>query len=325
MAEEAYKYCKKILKEVSRSFALSIPMLDDSLQKPVTIVYLQDRLLDNFEDEIPEDKISLEERFSLMDKVVELFRPDNDNFDDLAVEIAGYAGLMPEKSLQEMTGNALMIRKAYGELDDLVKELSFKWLKEMNLGMKKYLSREVKTFIDLDEYCYYVAGTVGGFLTDLLIYYSTIITEEKSESLLANFNASGQFLQKINLIRDIREDVKQRVKHYWPLVSLRISLQELIDEENKEAGLAALDRMIDDVKTHVPNLINYFLAIPEDKPGYRKFYSLNNALGLATIEEMDNNPAVLYGPERVKVDKSSFLKIMKDPEKAFLDRAWRYY
>ncbi len=230
MEGEAYQYCKKILTEVSRSFALSIPMLDDVLQKPVTIVYLQDRLLDNFEDEIPEDKISLEERFALMDKVVELFRPDNDNIEELAAEIAGYAGLMPDESLRELTGNALIIRKAYAELDDLVKELSFKWLREMNLGMKKYLTREVRTFIDLDEYCYYVAGTVGGFLTDLLIYYSDI-TEDKSETLLANFNASGQFLQKINLIRDIREDVKERVKHYWPLVSLRINPEELMDEE----------------------------------------------------------------------------------------------
>lgn len=324
MEGEAYQYCKKILTEVSRSFALSIPMLDDVLQKPVTIVYLQDRLLDNFEDEIPEDKISLEERFALMDKVVELFRPDNDNIEELAAEIAGYAGLMPDESLRELTGNALIIRKAYAELDDLVKELSFKWLREMNLGMKKYLTREVRTFIDLDEYCYYVAGTVGGFLTDLLIYYSDI-TEDKSETLLANFNASGQFLQKINLIRDIREDVKERVKHYWPLVSLRINPEELMDEDKKEAGMAALARMLDDVKTHISNLIYYYLAIPEDMPGYRKFYTFNNALGLATIEEMDNNPAVLYGPERVKVDKTSFLKIMKNPEEAFLKRAWQYY
>ncbi|MFY9497411.1 MAG: squalene/phytoene synthase family protein, partial [Halanaerobiales bacterium] len=187
-----------------------------------------------------------------------------------------------------------------------------------------YLSREVKTFIDLDEYCYYVAGTVGGFLTDLIIYYSSI-TEEKSKTLLANFNASGQFLQKINLIRDIREDVKDRVKHFWPLLSLQISLEELMDESKKERGLEALARMLADVKTHIPNLIHYYLAIPEELPGYRKFYSLNNALGLATIEEMDNNPAVLYGPERVKVDKLSFLKIMKNPEKAFLERAWPYY
>lgn len=324
VAEKAFQYCKKLLTGVSRSFALSIPMLDDPLQIPVTIVYLQDRLLDNFEDELPEDKFSLEDRYLLMDKVVDLFRPENNNVEELAGEIAQYAGLMPDPSSEELTRNALTVRKAYEELDDLVKAVSFKWLEEMNRGMKKYLTREVKTFLDLDEYCYYVAGTVGGFLTDLIIYYSSI-TEEKSETLLANFNASGQFLQKINLIRDIREDVKDRVKHFWPLLSLQISLEELMDESKKERGLEALARMLADVKTHIPNLIHYYLAIPEELPGYRKFYSLNNALGLATIEEMDNNPAVLYGPERVKVDKLSFLKIMKNPEKAFLERAWPYY
>lgn len=35
--------------------------------------------------------------------------------------------------------------------------------------------------------------------------------------------------------------------------------------------MAALARMLDDVKTHIPNLIYYYLAIPEDMPGYRNF------------------------------------------------------
>jgi farnesyl-diphosphate farnesyltransferase len=39
----------------------------------------------------------------------------------------------------------------------------------MNKGMQKYLDKKVETFAELDEYCYYVAGTVGGFLTDLKI------------------------------------------------------------------------------------------------------------------------------------------------------------
>ena len=196
--------------------------------------YLQDRLLDNFEDGFR--KISFPgDRYLLMDKVVDLFRPENNNVEELAGEIAQYAGLMPDPSSEELTRNALTVRKAYEELDDLVKAVSFKWLVVMNRGMKKYLTREVKTFLDLDEYCYYVAGTVGGFLTDLIIYYSSI-TEEKSETLLANFNASGQFLQKINLIRDIREDVKDRVKHFWPLLSLQISLEELMDESKKSGA-----------------------------------------------------------------------------------------
>lgn len=323
MSEKAVRFCKKILAEVSRSFALSIPMLDDVMRVPVTIVYLQDRLLDNFEDEISDKDITLERRKELMDQVVELFRPDNCQTKKTAAEIALFAKFMPEKSLKEMTANALLLREAYDSLDDFVKEVSYKWLSEMNRGMKKYLSKEVTTFLDLDEYCYYVAGTVGGFLTDLVIYYSSI-NERECDMLLANYNTSGQFLQKINLIRDIREDVEMKEKHYWPLESLNITINELLEESNQEEGMSALEKMLSDVKTHIPGLINYYNSIPLEMSGYRRFYSLNNALGLATIEEMEGNAAVLYGKKPVKVDKLSFLNIMKNPEKNFLERIKNY-
>lgn len=319
LSEKAVKFCKKTLPEVSRSFALSIPMLDDILRNPVTIIYLQDRLLDNFEDEISDEDISIDRRMELMDQVVELFRPDNYKIKETAAEIAEFAKFMPEKSLKEMTANALLIRQAYDSLDDFVKEVSFKWLEEMNRGMKKYLTKEVNTFIDLDEYCYYVAGTVGGFLTDLIMYYSSI-SERECDVLLVNYNTSGQFLQKVNLIRDIREDVEKKEKHYWPLESLNITINKLLDKENKEEGMAALDSMISDVKTHVPGLVNYYNSIPEEMSGYKRFYSLNNALGLATIKKMDENADVLYGKKPVKVDKLTFLNIMKNPEKAFLEK-----
>lgn len=322
MSGEAVKFCRKILPKVSRSFAQSIPMLDDVLHIPVTIIYLQDRLLDSFEDEISEEEITLSQRMKLMDQVVELFRPTNDNAEEIACEIKKYAEFMPQDSLKELINSAHILRQAYDQLDNFAKEISFKWLEEMNRGMKKYLTKEVKTFIDLDEYCYYVAGTVGGFLTDLLIYYSNI-TEKKSEILLNNFTASGQFLQKINLIRDIRDDIDNREKHYWPLSSLNISIKDLIDKKKKE-GMAALSRMLEDVKDHIPNLVNYYYALPQDMPGYREFYSINNALGLATIEKMEGNPAVLYGHKPVKVAKLTFLNIMNNPEKAFKERADSY-
>lgn len=323
MSEDAIKFCRSILPKVSRSFALTIPMLDDVLRTPVLITYLQDRLLDNFEDEISEQDISNEERKKMMDKVVDLFTPNGSNIDNIAREIKAYADLMPEKSLQELTNNALLLRQAYDSLEDVVKEISFKWLQEMNRGMKKYLTKNVKTFIDLDEYCYYVAGTVGGFLTDSVIFYSPVSVEQ-SESLLANYNSSGLFLQKVNLIRDIKKDIENREKHYWPLISLNISVNRLLDEQYKSEGMKVLGIMIDDVKTHIPNLLNYYHSIPRELKGYRKFYSVNNALGLATIEKMEDNQDVLYGKKPVKVPKLTFLDIIKNAEKAFLDRAEKY-
>ncbi len=323
LSNEAIKYCKSILPKVSRSFALTIPMLDDVLKIPVLITYLQDRLLDNFEDEISEESISIEERKRMMDKVVDLFTPKIDNLEDIAKKIAAYADLMPTQPLKELTSNSLILRQAYDSLDDVVKDISYKWLDEMNRGMKKYLDNNVKTFIDLDEYCYYVAGTVGGFLTDVVIFYSSISVEQ-SEVMLANYNSSGLFLQKVNLIRDIKKDIENREKHYWPLISLKTSIKGLLSSENKREGMKVLDKMIDDVKSHIPNLINYYHSIPREFVGYRKFYSVNNALGLATIEKMEGNEDVLYGGKPVKVSKLSFLNIMKNPEKSFLDKTDEY-
>ncbi|MFP4661479.1 MAG: squalene/phytoene synthase family protein [Halanaerobiales bacterium] len=323
MSEEAIKYCKKILPKVSRSFAITIPMLDAEIKLPVLITYLQDRLLDNFEDEISDQDISIDERKKMMDKVVELFTPDVGDVEEVAREISEYAELMPEKSLQDLTENALIVRWAYDSLGEVAKSLSFKWLEEMNRGMKKYLTHDVRTFVDLDEYCYYVAGTVGGFLTDVVIFYSSI-SEEESDRLLANYNASGLFLQKVNLIRDIKKDIENREKHYWPLTSLKTSIRRIMDKENKKEGMSVLAAMIDDVKNHIPNLISYYHSIPREMKGYRKFYSVNNALGLATIEKLEGNEEVLYGKKPVKVSKIELLSIIKDPEKHFLDHVERH-
>ncbi|MFW6034776.1 MAG: squalene/phytoene synthase family protein [Halothermotrichaceae bacterium] len=318
--DESIKFCKKILGKVSRSFALTIPMLDDDIYLPVLITYLQDRLLDNFEDELTEDDISLAERREMMDNVVKLFNPEVEKTEVIVNKLIEYAPLMPEKPLQKLTAEAGILRKAYDQLDSETKKISFKWLKEMNKGMQKYLTRSVDTFEDLNEYCYYVAGTVGGFLTDTIILKENI-DRENSAQLKENFNDAGLFLQKVNLIRDIKKDIKNREKNYWPLKSFEIKETELMDKTNKDKAMSILTEMLYDVKGHIGALLDYYQALPDSLPGYRKFYCVNNALGIATIDKMEDNPGIFYGRKKVKVAKLDFMKILKDPETAFTKKA----
>ncbi len=319
--EKALKFCRRILTDVSRSFALTIPMLDKSIYKEVMITYLQDRLLDNFEDEIT--GISLRERKYLMDKVVEIFSPEESYPQEALAEIMGKAKLFNDKGLRRLTENADTLRKAYETLEPSIKKISFKWLVEMNQGMQKYLSKEVETFADLDEYCYYVAGTVGGFLTETIIYQEKVEKPE-SEILKKYFIDAGLFLQKINLIRDIKKDIKNREKHYWPLVSLGINEQQLLESENSKDALVCLQEMIDNVCSHITGLVKYYQAIPESLPGYRRFYCVNNALGMATIEKIKNNPALFSGAKKIKVPRWQFLQIIKSPEKYFREKTSKY-
>jgi farnesyl-diphosphate farnesyltransferase len=318
MADQPVKFCEKILKKVSRSFALTIPMLDDKLYRPVMITYLQDRLLDNFEDEV--DGITLAQRKFLMDRVVEIFNPDNPNPSKAIEIIEGNAELILDKHLRRLTENASILYEAYIQMAEPVKEISFQWLEEMNQGMKDFLDRQVETFTDLDRYCYYVAGTVGGFLSDLIIEES-YLTSKESQKLKDNFTDAGLFLQKVNLIRDIKKDIEKRDKNFWPLKSLEICEDMILDKEYKTRVMKAQYKMLEDVKQHIEGLVSYMEAIPNYYSGYKKFFCVNNTLGLATLEEIEGNEDLFYSKKKVKVSKIDFVKIINSPEKMFYKKA----
>ena len=318
MTEGSMKFAREILKKVSRSFALTIPMLDDEIKDEVLLAYLQDRILDNFEDEIHPPDIKLQQE--MMDRVSRIFSTEKyDRSPDFAA-VKENSSLIEKDSLQELTKNIDSIYRVYQSFDSKIQEISHKWLEEMNQGMQKYLTKEVKTFTELDEYCYYAAGTVGGFLTETIIYKFEI-EEQNKNVLLDNFNQAGLFLQKVNLIRDIREDLKSRDKHFWPLKDLGISESELADPEYEEHALAALAQMLNDLKSHIPSLKKYYLALPDELKGYKKFFAVNNALGLATMEKLKDNSDVFYGNKPVKTSKLTFLNIIRAPEKYFLKQS----
>ena len=321
MSEEALDFCKDILSEVSRSFALTIPMLDDSIYKPVMITYLQDRLLDNFEDEIKD--IGIKKRKYFMNRVVEIFDPEGENREEALQEIKNNADLLEEESLYRLTAQADLLKTAYDALDLEIKNISFNWLQEMNQGMQKYLKKEVKTFSDLDEYCYYVAGTVGGFLTEVIMAREDIKESDK-KILKNNFKDAGLFLQKVNIVRDIGIDIRKRDKNYWPLVSLNFTEEELVDPEYEDRALHSLKLMLDNIKTHIQGLWDYYQALPESLPGYKKFFCVNNALGLATLEKMENNSDIFYSESKVKVPKFKFLKIIASPHRIFKNSCEKY-
>ncbi|ADQ14284.1 squalene/phytoene synthase family protein [Halanaerobium hydrogeniformans] len=321
MRDTPIKFAKNILKDVSRSFALTIPMLDKIIKDEVLVNYLQDRILDNFEDEIQPPDLKLQKR--MMDKVSRIFSPEDYDRQEDFKEIKAKSALIKDADLSRLNYNIDIIYQAYQSFDLETQKISHKWLQEMKLGMQKYLTKTVENFTELDEYCYYVAGTVGGFLTELIIYKLDFAAEDK-EILLDNFNEAGLFLQKVNLIRDIKDDLENREKHFWPLKELNITEEELLNRENESRVMEALDKMLDDLLKHTAALKKYYHALPQSLSGYKKFFAVNNALGLATVEKLRDNTAVFYGDKAVKVSKLAFANILRAPEKYFLKYCSKY-
>ena len=101
---------------------------------------------------------------------------------------------------------------AFKHYDPQEKVLGKKWTTEMAEGMCDFLRRSIRTLKDLNDYCYYVAGTVGIYLTNLLRLKGNNITDKAFQRLEENAVSFGLFLQKLNIIRDFVEDntVKNR-------------------------------------------------------------------------------------------------------------------
>ncbi len=214
LLQDSMEYCKGALQSVSRSFALTIPLVEENILGPIMVGYLEARILDTFEDDIGRREITLEERIEAMNMLMEILENPNSESTKEKIDIlTGSADEMVQNpKYRDLVKNMKSVLAVHSSFDEATKECMVRWLKEMNFGMQKFLKQEVYSFDDLDEYCYYVAGTPSGFLTELIRKRSKDLSEENSSTLKENERDFGLFLQKVNIIRDFREDILDNEK-----------------------------------------------------------------------------------------------------------------
>lgn len=307
------EYCRIALPNVSRSFALTIPMLDPELRDKITVSYVVARVLDTIED----SPIPLEMKKVMMDEWIDLI--SNEPKDIVSLREVIYPKMkgivsksskyVAEAAYAELMKNAFKVYVAATSFDQSFIDSQHKWYGEMKDGMKKYLTKRISSFQDLDEYTYYVAGTVGGFLTDLVCEGAE--SEHQKLILKTTFKDFGLMLQKVNIIRDFREDVKEG-RYFWPKELFGEHKDEfLLQEENSELALKILDKMVGDAKSHLIKAHAYISNIPDKFRGYRMFSLVNFYMAVRTLELMENNRAVFLSEKPVKMERKEVEEIIR--------------
>ncbi len=310
-------YCWKALKNVSRSFAVTIPMVEKKISVPIMIGYLEARIIDNFEDE--GRFVSVIERIRNLEKVIEIIV--NSEAKDIKRHIKEL-GEIGKKTISnpyylDLVLNMDKVIAVHNTMTDIAKNAIKRWLSEMTYGMKKFVDIEIKTFSQLDEYCYYVAGTIGGFLTELIINNAKRITKEQIKIMERTKTDFGLFLQKVNIIRDIRADIKRNDKIFWPrelFLSHNLTPEKVVDKKYEKEAIDILSAMLENAKKHISPTMEYINAIPEEYNGYRRASSMNFLMGVETLNKVKNNPDVFYSDKPVKIDKEIKEKILSNPE-----------
>ena len=309
-----FQYCLQVLNSVSRSFALTIPMIEESIRTPILMGYLEARVLDSFEDEY-QNNISKSQRAGNLDLVFSVLKAPNHS--QAGIKVKKITQTAPDyisnPSYLDLVQNFDKIIKIHQTLKLSERNILVSWFNKTVQGMKKFLGKKVANFKELDQYCYYVGGTIGGFLTDLLIKNAKKVSTGQVKILKSFYADFGIFLQKVNIIRDFREDILKNKRIFWPqevFASHNLTPAKLLDKKYEAQALTLLGQMLDSAHKHVEPINKYISAIPADFSGFKKAFSINFHMGVETLKKVKANPALFYGNAPVKIEKKVKEKIL---------------
>ena len=270
----------------SRSFSIPILSLDDRFRIAVMVEYNLNKTIDTIEDSIG---LEADEKIHLIKVFCQYLQ--NDSFSPEVKK--RMLEVTPEEEAFVFKNYEATI-SLYNTLSNGEKTLAKRWTTEMAEGMCAFLKKPIDTHEDLNEYCYYVAGTVGLYLTNLIKLKGSNVTEELFEKLRTNAVSFGLFQQKLNIIRDFVEDRVTKKRSFWP--------QSYFEQEKDNVRI--LNRMCIDVLTNdIPGAIEYFTLLPSGNDSYDYFIRFILCTGIEYWKILKDNREV-FSEAKVKLPRT---------------------
>ena len=201
-----------ILKEVSRSFYITLQLLPKRVRGPICLGYLLARTSDTIADteSVPSrDRLAFLERFGEVVQGNEPVAPLEEAVQSQFQPIQTHEG---EKKLLDHTSDALAWLDAvspferqavHDVLDDILLGQRLDCQRFGNPGTLRHLPKAE----ELEEYTYLVAGSVGVFWTRLCFHHWTNFADESQETMTVWAKSYGRALQLINVLRDLPNDL----------------------------------------------------------------------------------------------------------------------
>ena len=296
-------YQANILSGVSRTFALTIPVLPPDLALVVTNAYLLCRIADTIEDDVALNDTQKTDFHARFVRVVEGREAAEPFAEDLA-PLLSERTIADERDLVRNTAKIIRITHGFSEAE---RNSLTKCVTIMCRGMPEFQRNKtaygLPALRNLDEYCYCVAGVVGEMLTELFLLHCPELAPNRDRmmQLAVSF---GQGLQMTNILKDVWDD-RQADTCWLPRAVFErhgFDLDTIDSFHDSPAFAAGLDELVGVAHAHLRNALEYSCIIPKGQPGIRKFCLWAIGIAVLTIRKIHNNPGFSSGAE-VKVSR----------------------
>jgi farnesyl-diphosphate farnesyltransferase len=308
----ARKMHGSILRDVSRSFYLSIRLLPRKLREPIGLAYLLARATDTVADTIEVPALTRAETLSQLRAIIQ----GTAEADQILEVTQRFAPLQTNEAERKLI-NALP--DCFHHLSELnaadredIRLLLARITKGQALDVARFgevaQPRALATAVELHEYTYLVAGCVGEFWTRLCFRHVRHFAEWPEDEMIELGTRYGVGLQLINILRDAHADL-QAGRCYFPMEELHeigISEPSQILREPDRLEFV-LEKWREEAKRGLNSGINYVHAIRHRRiRGATALPALIGARTLALLHAA--GPTALL--HKVKVPRSEVRKIL---------------
>jgi farnesyl-diphosphate farnesyltransferase len=308
-----------ILKQVSRSFYLTLRVLPPKLRDQIGLAYLFCRAADTIADT---ELIPPTERLKYLYLFREQFTSSvvsPQSVLEIKNKLAHYQGDTAERTLLSQLEGCFGIFEEFPIQDqERIRSLVGILTKGMEMDLTFFpaedsgTTKALPSVKDLDQYCYYVAGVVGTFWTQMLIGHFAAFQSwdpERMQRLGIHF---GKGLQLTNLIKDVSSDLA-RGRCYVPqsvLDEFNISSEGLKNNLPAAQFSPVLAHLIRLALYHLEGGWQYILAIPRRHVRLRLACLWPHLFAIQTLQRIYDAEDLLHPKAVVKISRGEVYSIM---------------
>lgn len=314
MADASTDLLTSLLRDVSRSFYLTLRCLPRPVRGPIGLAYLLARTSDTIADT---PLIPLADRLTTLKHLAERIAGNCGEPMRLAPMIAGQADSSEGELLKRCEEALSLLATQTREDRARIRQVLSVIISGQDLDLRRFGDASADSVVpllsagELDDYTYRVAGCVGEFWTRMCLAHLFSKTSMSEDRLLESGVRFGKGLQLVNILRDLPADLKQG-RCYIPLPELEkagLTPSDLLDGANESRFRPIYDAHLSLAESHLKAGWDYTNALPHSAMRVRLACAWPILIGLKTIRLLRTG-SILDATRPIKVSRAQVRHII---------------
>ena len=316
-ADADLEWCHDAVQGVSRTFAITVDVLEEPMSSYICVGYLLCRVADTIEDA---ERIPPAEQSRLLRLYDRTLDPEDEY--DVGAFADAVAPYLPDPDDRSedwaVVAEAPRVVRTFERFAPDVREAIAPPVRELTGGMAMFVERyedtgglRIQSREELEEYCYYAAGTVGNLITNLVTRGD--VDSERRSRLYERAEEFGLLLQLVNIAKDVHDDYEAENNVYLPAEWLDdegVPQDGVIAPENRGGATTVVRRTANHARKFLDPAQTYLEHVPTTDGNTLAAWAIPFLLSVGTLRELVARPEDALSAKDVKVSREEVFAVI---------------